>query len=330
MKKTNLALFFSVAAVIVSFSFAYAETAQESSGGGGGDASSAEYQVKMAVADPGVSTSQSANYLYDHGTLWFDDVEAATLPPPSVGGSGGSGGSSGSGGGSSGAASAPADNSSGGGGSSGGSGGSGSGWITSIFSDDAQVGGVSPAADVPFTDTPAVTEAVKDIPRSAQSAIRIEDAPAVITRVLESPRPVPRIILAVDDTGTVREVTVVLVKNIMPWLLWLALALIVMSSFALFAFALKPEDRKVFLWIGLVLIVVGLGLSFVSFLTYRLTPPDMKTIVSSQTVLTDEVGAAMKKLAEDLPLGAHEIIVNDTEGITALAIKVFIQPVAPF
>jgi hypothetical protein len=315
VKKTFFALFFSVAALSVCFSLAYAETVQEGSGGGGGDTSSASYQMKTAVADPGVSTSQSANYLYDHGTLWFDDEAVGlvspppSLPPATSPQGGGGGGSSGSGGG-----------------------GSGSGWISSFFGggDSSQVGGVSPAVDVAFTDTPAVVEAVKDIPRAAQSSVRAEDVPAVLTRVLAYPQAMPRIIRAVDSTGTVRAITVILVKNVIPWLLWLALALIVLGSVALAVFAAKPEERRPFLWIALTLIALGLGTSLIAFLAYRAAPLDMNTVVSSQTVGIDGVNEAMQKLATDLPLGAHRITVTGVGGTAILTLQVLIRPAFPF
>lgn len=314
MKKSFFALFFSIAAIGVCFSYAFAETAQEGSGGGGGDASSAGYQVKTAVADPGVSTSQSVNYLYDHGTLWFDDETAGIASPPSPATSPPDGGGGGSGGG----------------GSSGGGGGSGSGWISSLFGDNAQIGGVSPAADVSFTDTPAVTEAVKDIPRAVQEAVRIEDMPGAITRVLESPRPVPRILRAVDNAGTVRELNLVLVKRIFPWLVWLALALVALGGITLAAFATERLKSALFAWLGGAGILLGLAIGFYVRFAYRLPPPDIHAIVSSQTVSVGEVNDAVKKLMNDLPVGAHIITAKSAEGTTVLDIKVFVRLTLPF
>lgn len=311
MKKSFFALFFSVAAFGVCFSYARAETAQEGSGGGGGDATSAGYQVKTAVADPGVSTSQSANYLYDHGTLWFDDETAEITPPSSPP-----------------PATSPPDGGSGGSGSSGG--GSGSGWITSLFDDNSQIGGVSPAADVPFTDTPAVTEAVKDIPRAAQAAVRFEDAPMALTRVLESPRPVSRILRVVDNAGTVRELDLVLVKRVFPWLIWLAFALVVLGGVTLAAFATERLKNALFAWLGGAGILLGLAIGFYVRFAYRLPPPDINTIVSSQTVSVSEVNKAVKKLMNDLPVGAHIITAQNAEGKTVLDIKVFVRLTLPF
>src|SRR3989344_5215260 len=96
----------------VCFSYAYADQVQEGAGGVGGDTSSTGYQAKTASADPGVGTSQSANYVYDHGTLWFDDESGYVAPDPTPTPTSGGGGSS-----------------------------SGSGWIESLFGGDPQIGG---------------------------------------------------------------------------------------------------------------------------------------------------------------------------------------------
>lgn len=76
--------------------FAYADVITQPVGGGSGgtDSSSANYSMKAAAADPGVGQSQSANYIYDHGTLWEGDASA---PPAEPGVGGDSGGGSGSG-----------------------------------------------------------------------------------------------------------------------------------------------------------------------------------------------------------------------------------------
>jgi hypothetical protein len=297
VKKAPISPFFFVVALSVCFSFARANATQE-----------------RAVADPGVGASQSANYLYDHGTLWFEDesVEeppAPTPTPPPTGGGGGSGSGSGSGG------------------SSGGS--SGSGWLTSLFGGNSQIGGISPEADVPFTDTPAVTAVVVEIPRATQAAVRVVDAPTAITRALKNPQYRPHIVRLVDDAGVTRELNIVLFKRIVPWPLWIALILILLGVLALILYIVSRGTKESLLWIGGVLILVGIVTGIVVRFAYHAVPIDPTIITSINAVSVKGANEAVIKLMTDMPLGTHVITASDTSGATVLTIKVFITPALP-
>ncbi len=289
VKKALISAFFSVVVLSVFFAFAYAE--QTGSGGGGGDIVSAGYQMKIAVADPAVGTSQSANYIYNHGTLWFDNAS-------STGG--------------------------GGGGGDGGGGGSGSGWFESF------IGGISPEVDVSFTDTPAVTEVVRNIPQATTAAARIDDAPARVARAITYPQKAPHIIRLVDETGVTRDLNMVLFKRIVPWPLWVAFALIILGIVLLVVYAAKRGKDKRLLWIAGVLILLGIIIGLIVRYAYRAAPLNMNVISSVTVASVNETNVAVKKLMNDLSIGVHVIETVDTAGKKVLTIKVFITPALPF
>lgn len=285
----------------VCFSYAYADQVQEGAGGGGGDTSSTGYQVKTASADPGVGTSQSANYVYDHGTLWFDE-DSADVPPPSP---------------------TPTPTSGGGGSSS------GSGWIESLFGGNPQVGGVSPEVDVPFTDTPEAAAVVAEVPTATFSAVKQADAPTVLTRILEDPQPTPQIIRLVDEKGVTRELNIVLFKRIVPWPLWIAFAIILLGAAAIAGFVIIRGSKDYLLWIGGVLILIGVVTGIVVRFAYRATPIDPTAITSIGVVPVTEASTTVKKLMVDLPLGVHVVNATDSFGRKVLTVKVFITPALP-
>ena len=292
--------------LLFSVNLAFAQTAtdvqsQEVAGGGGGDTSSAGYQAKTASADPGVGTSQSSNYVYDHGTLWFDDVPAS-VPPPS---------------------STPTPTSGGGGSSS------GSGWTLSLFGGNPQVGGVSPEVDVPFTDTPEVAAVVAEVPTATFSAVKQADAPTVLNRILEDPQPTPQIIRLVDEKGVTRELNIVLFKRIVPWPLWIAFAIILLGAAAIAGFVIMRGSKDYLLWIGGMLILTGVVTGIVVRFAYRATPIDPTAITSIGIVPVAEAATTVKKLMVDLPLGVHVINATDSNGRKVLTVKVFITPALP-
>lgn len=303
MKNTRLILL--VVAVVFSAQFARAqtETAQDGAGGGGGDTSSANYQAKTAVGDPGVSESQSANYIYDHGTLWFDDGSQGFVPPPPspepvpvfFGGN------------------------------------SGSGWLAGLFGGDAEpgVGGVSPAADVPFTDTPESAAAVAAVPVENRSAVRMADAPAAIGQAVRSPRPVPQIIRIVDDAGVTREISIVLFKRIVPWPLWIALALAVLGALAIAAFFAVRGARQMFLRAGVALVLLGVITGVVVRFAFRAVPIDPTVVTSIGVVAVADADATVKKLMADLPIGVHVVKAADAKGKVVLTVTVFVTPALP-
>ncbi len=301
MKTVHLTALFAVMTLSVCFSYAYADQVQEGAGGGGGDTSSTGYQVKTASADPGVGTSQSANYVYDHGTLWFDE-DSADVPPPSP---------------------TPTPTSGGGGSSS------GSGWIESLFGGNPQVGGVSPEVDVPFTDTPEAAAVVAEVPTATFSAVKQADAPTVLTRILEDPQPTPQIIRLVDEKGVTRELNIVLFKRIVPWPLWIAFAIILLGAAAIAGFVIIRGSKDYLLWIGGVLILIGVVTGIVVRFAYRATPIDPTAITSIGVVPVTEASTTVKKLMVDLPLGVHVVNATDSFGRKVLTVKVFITPALP-
>lgn len=302
----------SIAVLVFSVNLAFAQTptdvqVQEGVGGGSGDTSSASYQAKTASADPGVGTSQSANYLYDHGTLWFDDLPVSGLPPPppddvippSVPINGG--------------------------------GNSGSGWLTGLFGGNTEpgVGGISPEADVPFTDTPEAAAVVAEVPTATYSAVKQVDAPTVLNRILEDPRPVPQIIRLVDEKGVTRELNIVLFKRIVPWPLWIAFAIILLGAAAIAGFVIMRGMKDYLLWIGGMLVLTGVVMGIVVRFAYRAVPIDPTVITSIGVVPVAEANATVKKLMVDLPLGVHVVSATDSLGKKALTVKVFITPALP-
>lgn len=296
-------------AVALYASLALAQTAtplQNSAGSGSEDVASSNYQAKTAVGDPGVSESQSANYIYDHGTLWFDDGYSE-LPPvhdpeptPTGGGSGGN---------------------------------SGSGWLGSLFGGGEEIGGVSPAVDVPFTDTPAAEAVIAAVPRSENPAVvravRMADAPQAVEYAVRNPQPVPQVIRIVDEAGVTREINIVLFKRIVPWPLWVAFAVIALGAAVLLAFMLMRGAQAYLLWVGGVCIMLGVIGGIAVRFAYRAAPIDTKAITSINIVPDVAANDAVKRLMADLPLGVHVVKSVDAVGKPTLTVKVFITPKLP-
>lgn len=288
--------------VMLYANLAWAQTpVQESTGSGGADSASANYQVKAAVGDAGVGESQSTNYIYNHGTLWFDDVPAYVPPPIPL----------------------PTPISGGGGGSS------GSGWLVSLLGGNPQIGGISPEVDVPFTDTPEAAAVITDIPQSSQSAVRVESAPAAINRALNSPRFTPQVIRLVDDTGVTRELNIVLFKRIMPWLLWIALLIIIVGAVLIMGFIGMRGAKEYLLRVGVVLVLIGVVMGIIVRFAYRAVPIDTKAITSITVVSVSEASAIVKRLMTDLPLGVHVVEATNSLGKKVLTVRVFITPALP-
>lgn len=308
MKKAHLIA--PLIAVMLYANLALAQTAnsdvvQEGAGGGGGDTASAGYQAKAAVGDPGVSESQSANYIYDHGTLWFDDGYSELPPAPDP---------------------TPTPAGGGGGGSS-----SGSGWLAGLFggNPNPQIGGVAPDTDIPFADTPEATAVLGALPQAKPAAVRMEDAPAAVEYAIANPQPEPQIIRLVDDKGVVRAINIVLLKRITPWPLWIAILLVVLGGAVLVIFAAGRGVHPYLLWVAGGLILVGVIGAIVVRVAYRLVPIDTKAITSINVVPVGETDTAVKKLMEELPIGVHVIEATDMAGKKALTVKVFITPALP-
>lgn len=300
LKNAHRTAFLSVALLSVFFSFAYAESTQESAGGGGGDASSTGYVMKNAIADPAVGVSASANYTYDHGSLWFEEVPSVISPiPPPVGGGGG-------------------------GSSMGGS--SGSGWLYSLFG-----GGIeAPIASVPFTDMPNVAEALDGIAEEDEEyAVRAENAPVAVKSALRAPRKTPRIIRVVDEAGVTREINIILFKRITPWPLWLAFILLLIGAFILLLMVVWRGSKERLLWIGGAFIILGVIIGIMVRFAYRAVPIDPNAVVSLNSLSASRARELVMSMMKEMPLGAHVIHVTGASGETTLVIKVFITPALP-
>ncbi len=274
--------------------------------------SSAGYQAKAAVGDPAVSKSQSANYIYDHGTLWFDESASPETPLSSNSPSAPMGG----------------DNDSVSGGGSGGN--SGSGWPESLFGGSGpQIGGEAPDTDIPFTDTPEVTAVIGGIPQAKPRAVRMEDAPRAVEYAVANPQTEPQVIRLVDEKGVVRAINIVLLKRITPWPLWIAFVLVILGGAVLVVFTAGRGVHPYLIWVAGGLILIGVIIGIVVRVAYRLVPIDTKIITSINVVPVGGTDAAVKKLMEELPIGVHVIEATDMAGKKALTVKVFITPALP-
>lgn len=300
MQKVRFIAFFIVVSLYGNLALAKTVT-QNSTGGGSDDVSSFNYQAKTVVADPGVGGSQSTNYIYDHGTIWFDDGLTDTVSSPE---------------------SVPVTNV---GGRS-----SGSGWIKSLFDIEPQIGGVSPVVEVSFEDTSTANAFMANIPQTSNmSAVRMVDAPQAVLNAIENPQPLPQIIRLVDDAGITREIYIVLFKRIVPWLLWIAFACIALGALTLLAFTLIRGAGEYVLWVGGVLIIIGVIGSVVIRFAYRSAPIDPRVVASINVVSEAEATPAVMKLMDTMPIGVHVIKVADARGKVPLTIKVFITPALP-
>jgi hypothetical protein len=286
-------------------SFALAQTSQDQKGvgGGGGDTTSSGYQVKAALGDPGVGQSQSANYVYDHGTLWFDNepTESAQNPvsvPSSGGGDGGN---------------------------------SGSGFFGNLFrgGNDPQIGGVAPDMDVSFTDTPAVAEFVKELPKTKPRAVRAPDASQAIEYAVRHPEPLPQVIRLVDEKGATKEINMVLFKRIYPWPLWIAFCLIVLGAGLLIGFTLVRGAHEYMLWVAGILILIGVLGGIVIRFAYHVSPIDTRVITTIGVVPEAEGKVVVERLMQELPLGVHVVKIVDDAGRASLTVTVFITPALP-
>lgn len=294
----------SLIVVVLYANLALAQTvAQDAAGGGSEDVSSSNYQAKTAAADPGVGGSQSANYIYDHGTLWFESPSPEPTPSPDPD-------------------PAPVPVSSGGG-------NSGSGWLGGLFGGDPQIGGISPAVDVPFKDTPPAEAFVASVPQAKKTAVRIADAPQAVEYAFQNPQPVPQIIRLVDEKGVTREINIVLFKRIVPWPLWLAVALMAIGALVIIGFTLIRGAQEYLLWVGGACILVGVIGGVVIRFAYRSTPIDTRTITSINVVAEAEATDAVKKLMVEMPIGVHVVKAADAKGAPVLTVKVFITPALP-
>ncbi len=292
VKKRFIALFFVTLMVYAGFVLAQTVTKTQEGQGGGISAGSANYVMKMAVADPGVGQSRSENYIYDHGTLWV------SVAPP-IGGGGGIGGIGGVGGG-------------------GISGGSGSGW------------------EEPWVTAPTVAKVVATIqaiaPKAAMgSAVPQTQFPQVVQKILEKEFFVPQIIVAVDENNVVREMVIVLTKRVIPLPLWIAFILIILGLIFLTAFVISRGKNTHLLWIGGLLVVLGIVVGITARIIYRAeyAKDNFSAITDSVVVSRDQAGETVKNIMETLPVGAHRVIITGDSLSPQIMMTIYVKRILP-
>ena len=276
---------------IADFAFAQTYTQTQSEVGGGVSASSANYGMKAAPGAPGVGQSQSANYIYDHGTIWEGD--AAPI-----------GGDSG--------------------------GGSGSGWDEWWDIADPDLG-ISPLAPTPSPTVAAVVLAVKAVEPAFTGAVPAAQFAPTLKRALEKPTSVPALFVRVDAEKSVREIAIVLTKRVIPWPLWIALALAVLGIISLILFGAGKGRERRLLWVAGIAIVLAIVVALVTRSVYRAryANQDFSTITDSIMVSGAEVGSAVKKIMEELPLGSHRITVTGDSLAPQITITIYVRQSLP-
>jgi len=284
------------------FAFAQGMLTQSGSGGGGTDATSANFSMKAAVADPGVGQSQSANYIYDHGTLWVAGVSTSTLPPVEVpiGGSGG--------------------------------GGSGSGWDEWWDIDDPDLGISS--LPPPPEKNPVVEEVVRvvqEVSSPEMGAIPAENFKEKTVSWIVEKCTKGCVLVAVNPDNSIREVAVTLVKRVLPWPFWIAIALMVfgIAGIALFMMGALAGHRAV--WGAGALIMIGLGAGIWMRAHYRAAfrQMDFTSIVDARVVSPDEADKAVGEIADELPVGGHTITVASGKDTPQMTITVYVKKALP-
>lgn len=288
---------------MANFAFAQTFTQTQSQVGGGISISSANYDMKGAAGDTGVgvTVSQSANYIYDHGTVW-EGSASSTPPPPGEEPIGGEG-----------------------------PGGSGSGWDDwwDIADPDLGISALTPAKSPTVV---AVVEAVKVVAPATTGAVPEERFAPTVKKALTKPSPVPVIIVKVNPDKGVKEIAIVLTKRVIPWPLWIALILAILGVISLIIFGVGRGRQARFLWAAGILIVLAIVVALVTRSVYqaRYASRDFGTITDSIVVTGAEVGSAVKKIMEDLPLGSHQITVTGSDRAPELVITAYVRQSLPF
>ncbi len=285
------------ASVLFSVNFAFANTlSQDVSGAGGTTAASSQYSMNIAVGEPTAGQSQSTSYIYDHGTSWATpsgDEPIGGVSPAVGGGFGGS---------------------------------SGSGWESVPI---PELGVTAPIA----TPAPSavVSRVASAVPKARSIAVSQVEFPRVVQAAIVIPTFVPQVIGSVDADNTLRELAIVLTKRVIPWPLWLALALIALGVILLGIFFAGGLEKRGVLWGAGVAIALGLILGLITRFAYRSYEftPDFSQITDSTIVSPAEAGNAVRNIFETMPLGAHRITVSGTKDSPQLVITVYVKGALP-
>lgn len=312
--KTAHLCFFSIALLAADFALAQIIQTQQGVGAEGADTGSANYLIKTVVGEPGVGRSQSANYIYDHGTTWGGFATSTSQPPPqpppsSGGGGGGSGGGGGGGGG------APSLVISGGGSGSGIGGGGGEGGAPGI-------GGISPAVDEEIME--AITESISE---EETAVIQEEEIVSYIEETLQTNFRKPRVIQIVDKNNVVRGVIIMLLRRVIPWPLWLALLFLIIGTFTLTRVYHDGLWYRENVWLASGLIIAGITLGWATRSIYRIDPASfgINQTTTASTVQPAQAGDVVRGIVHKKPIGVHRVTVVNGDGVETMKITIFVK-----
>jgi hypothetical protein len=300
---TRLVLVFAAAMYATGASFAWAQTAvpSQSGQGGGVSAASANFSMKAAAADPGDGQSRSANYIFDHGTLWGGD--ATSTDGPGIGGDPTGGGSGG---------------------------GSGSGWDEWWGMDNPELG-ISPLTPAPSPVVAKIVSEVRGSGTAPMGAVPQEKFPGVVVNVLKKPSGAPVVVVAVDGNKAIREVAIVLTRRTVPWPLWIAAILALMGLAAIVAFFLRGRIDRRLSWAGGLLVLIGIVMMIVLRIMYGMeyAADDFGAIADTRVVAPDQAAGAVREIMRSLPLGAYRVTVTGSAGAPQAVMTIYVKRTLP-
>ena len=295
-----------VLAFLFSAVFAFADdvVTQPVAGGGGTDSSSGNYSMKAAVAEPGVGQSQSANYIYDHGTLWEEGTSTPTVTPPTIDppiGGGGGGGS-----------------------------GSGNDWDEWWDIEDPDLG-ISPLTPAKNPVVEEVVRAVRETSSPEMGAVPAENFKQKTASWIMEKCPNGCVLVGVNPDNGIREVAVTLVKRVLPWPFWVVILLILLGIAGMAAFALGALTGSRVVWGAGAVIVIALGAGIWMRAHYRTVfrEMDFTSIVDARVVSPDQADEAVKGIADKLPVGGHTITVLGGAEMPQMTITVYVKKALP-
>lgn len=255
--------------------------------------------MNNAAAEPAVGQSTSANYVYDHGTVWIGDGETSPVEPP-IGG-----------------LSPDFDDEN-----------SGSGWDEWWDLEDPDLG-ISPLTPAKSETVAAAVSATAPAP--AALAVASSEFPRVFEAAIAKETFVPQVVGSLDEGNRVRELGIVFTKRIIPWPLWIAVALIALGIISLSIFFAGRGMHRWLLWFAGICIVLGVIAAFLVRAYYRSLDysPDPSVIVETLGIPSSEVGSTVRRIAEELPLGMRRITVRGAENSIELIIMIYVKGMLP-
>lgn len=286
--------------LFVNFALADDVLTQPVSGRSGGNAASANYSMKAAVADPGVGRSQSANYIYDHGTLWVIGTSTTTPSPdpgPGIGGFG------------------P---------------GSGSGWDEWWDINDPDLG-ISPVTPQKNVVVEKVITAVQEFTSPEIGSVPVENFPKKVIPWIAEKCPNGCVVVGVNPENDIQEVAVTLVKRVLPWPFWVVILMIVVGILAFIGFGVGALSGHRVVWGAGVAIVIaliaGIWMRYHYRAAYRVM--DFTSIVDARVVSAGQADATVKAIAEELVVGGHKVTVLGSQSSPQIMITVYVKKALP-